>query len=47
MTEKETFLKLLSYSNELEKNQKSLIKEDQSAFEKLLNFLVGEFKIKC
>jgi len=43
MTKKETFLQLLElleYSNELEKNQKSLIKEDPIAFNKLLNFLV-------
>ena len=40
MTKKETFLQLLEYSNELEKNQKYLIKEDPIAFNKLLNFLV-------
>ena len=39
MTKKETFLQLLEYSNELEKNQKYLIKEDPIAFNKLLNFL--------
>jgi hypothetical protein len=40
MIKKETFLQLLEYSNELEKNQKYLIKEDPIAFNKLLNFLV-------
>jgi len=40
MIKKETFFQLLEYSNELEKNQKSLIKEDPIAFNKLLDFLV-------
>ena len=40
MTENETFLQLLDYSNKLEQNQKYLIREDPAAFQKLLNFLV-------
>jgi hypothetical protein len=40
MTEKETFLQLLEYSNQLEKEQKRLREEDPITFSKLLKFLV-------
>ena len=40
MNEQQNFFKLLKYSNELKKNNKSLDKEDPEAFDTLLNFLV-------
>ena len=40
MNEQQNFLKLLKYSNELEKNKKSFLKEDPETFDVLLKFLV-------
>ena len=40
MNEQQKFFKLLKYSNELEKNKKSLRKKDFEAFNVLLNFSV-------
>jgi hypothetical protein len=40
MNKQQKFFKLLKYSNELEKNKKSLRKKDFEAFRTLLNFLV-------
>lgn len=52
MIEKEIFFQLVEYSNELDKNQRCLRKEDRPAFKKLLNFfaiieenIVGKLKI--
>jgi hypothetical protein len=40
MNKQQNFLKLLKYSNELEKNKKSFLKEDPETFDVLLKFLV-------
>lgn len=40
MNKQQNFLKLLKYSNELEKNKKSFLKEDPETFDALLKFLV-------